>query len=569
MDDTMKGNLDLIIIGKFETIDYAGFSKLPIDRLDMYRELVQLRMVYQDGGFHHFLDIFNKAKFGRYYEQSSYTERRGMYNIWNLPSLNPALAVTPMLNNGLNVRIINNLDSEFDIFIELAQSMKRPLIAISTTFLLSWGVIGKLIKKIREKVDNPTFIIGGAFINDQVAINGGAAHLEKPLRKYGISYAIHSYNSEVDLYNLVSNIESKDFSKVNNLIFFEDDKVTFTKEQWNSPYILENDIPPWDKIDLPENNKTIQLRSSSGCAFKCSFCTYPVQSKGFHPAEMDYLKAQLEIIKHMKIDNLIFIDDTPNFPVQRFKAMLKLLQQYDFRWFAFIRAQYIDDEIARMMKESGCDGVYLGIESADNQILKYMKKAANNKIYMQGVEYLKRYDITTFAAFIIGFPGETSETIQTNIDFIKQSGIDYYSLKEFWYAPNAPIAKKAEKFGLEGQGNKWKHNTMTSQEASSIKLEIFNDVNESVYLDSDSGLWYLAYLRDQNYGWNTIEKSQRLIVEMLRRDNQNKYNQKQDLLDKFATTIKHKKPQQKLQPKKPQQKLQPKKPQQKLQPINM
>ena len=95
----------------------------------------------------------------------------------------------------------------------------------------------------------------------------------------------------------MSNIESKDFSKVNNLVFFEDDQFTFTKEQWNSPYILENDIPPWDKIDLPKNNKTIQMRSSSGCTFKCSFCTYPVQSKGFDAAEMDYLKAQLEIIK--------------------------------------------------------------------------------------------------------------------------------------------------------------------------------------------------------------------------------------------------------------------------------
>ena len=533
----MKEKTDLIIIGKFETVNYKGYSLFPIDRIDLYRDLVQLRMIYQDGGFHHFLDIFNKAKFGRYYEQSSYSERREMYNIWNLPSLNPALAATPMINHGLNCRIINNLDSDFDIFIELAQSMERPLIGISTTFLLTWTVIGKLIEQIRENVDNPTFIIGGAFINDQVAINGGVAHLEKPLRKFGISYAIHSYNSEYDLYNLVSNIESKDFSKVNNLVFFEDDQFTFTKEQWNSPYILENDIPPWDKIDFPKNNKTIQLRSSSGCTFKCSFCTYPVQSKGFHPAEMDYLKAQLEIIKHMDIENLIFIDDTPNFPVPRFKAMLKLLKQYDFRWYSFIRAQYIDDGIARMMKESGCDGVYLGIESADNQILKYMKKAANNEIYMRGVENLKKYDITTFAAFIIGFPGETSETIQTNINFIKQSGIDYYSLKEFWYAPNAPIAAKANQFGLEGFGNKWKHNTMTSQEASTVKLEIFNDVNESVYLDSDSGLWYLAYLRDQNYDWNTIEKTQRIIVEMLRLDNDNKYMEKDDLVDQFNEII--------------------------------
>ena len=95
----------------------------------------------------------------------------------------------------------------------------------------------------------------------------------------------------------------------------------------------------------------------------------------------------------MEIENLIFIDDTPNFPVPRFKAMLELLKQYDFRWYSFIRAQYIDDGISRMMKESGCDGVYLGIESADNQILKYMKKAAKGEVYMRGVECLKKYGL--------------------------------------------------------------------------------------------------------------------------------------------------------------------------------
>jgi anaerobic magnesium-protoporphyrin IX monomethyl ester cyclase len=534
----MKETLDLIIIGKFETVDYKACSQFPLDRIDMYRELVQLRMVYQDGGFHHFLDIFNKAKFGKYYEPSSFAERREIYNIWNLPSLNPVLAAAPMLNQGLNCNIINNLDSEFDLLIEWAKTMEQPKIAISTTFLLNWAVIGKLIKKIRTEVDNATFILGGAFINDQVAIEG-VASLEKPLRKYDIAYAIHSYNSERDLLNLIQQIESKDFSSVNNLIYFEGDTFRYTKEQWNSPYILEQDAPPWNKVNLPKNNKTIQLRSSSGCTFKCSFCTYPVSAKGFHPAEMDYLKAQLDLIKEMDIDNLIFIDDTPNFPTPRFIAMLKLLMQYDFRWYSFIRCQYIDDNIARMMKQSGCDGVYLGIESADDQILKNMNKAGTCKLFLKGVEHLKRYNITTFSAFIIGFPGETHKTIRSNINFIKNSGIDYYSLKEFWYAPNAPISEKANKFGLEGFGNDWKHNTMNSQEASLVKMDIFNEIKDCIYLDSDSGLWYLTYLRDRNYDWQTIEKAQKIIVEMLRRDNQNKHQEKSNLFSKFSETISH------------------------------
>ena len=70
-------------------------------------------------------------------------------------------------------------------------------------------------------------------------------------------------------------------------------------------------------------------------------------------------------------------------------------------------------------------------------------------------------------------------------------------------------------------------------------LDIFNEVNNYVYLDSDSGLWYLTYLRDKNYDWRTIESAQKIIVEMLRRDNQNKHQEKTDLFSKFSETISH------------------------------
>ena len=69
-------------------------------------------------------------------------------------------------------------------------------------------------------------------------------------------------------------------------------------------------------------------------------------------------------------------------------------------------------------------------------------------------------------------------------------------------------------------------------------MDIFNSINESIYLDSDSGLWYLTYLRDQNYDWNTIEKCQKTIVEMLRLDNDNKHMEKDDLFNQFNELIK-------------------------------
>ena len=53
-------NLDLIVISQSEVVDYAKLSKLPLDRLPIYKDLVYPRMVYYQGGFRSHLDIINK-----------------------------------------------------------------------------------------------------------------------------------------------------------------------------------------------------------------------------------------------------------------------------------------------------------------------------------------------------------------------------------------------------------------------------------------------------------------------------------------------------------------------------
>jgi len=85
------------------------------------------------------------------------------------------------------------------------------------------------------------------------------------------------------------------------------------------------------------------------------------------------------------VEALIFIDDTFNLPVKRFKEILHILKEYKFRWYSFFRAQYCDEETAQLMKESGCDGVYLGIESSNETILKNMDKKTTSRQNREGI----------------------------------------------------------------------------------------------------------------------------------------------------------------------------------------
>src|SRR5258707_825167 len=94
------GHYDLILIGRNEIIDYKKYLRLPLDRIDIYRDLVQLRMTYFDGGFRPYLEILNKALYGDYWLSAGYPSRRELLSIWNLNSVNSALAVSQALRAG-------------------------------------------------------------------------------------------------------------------------------------------------------------------------------------------------------------------------------------------------------------------------------------------------------------------------------------------------------------------------------------------------------------------------------------------------------------------------------------
>ena len=253
---------------------------------------------------------------------------------------------------------------------------------------------------------------------------------------------------------------------------------------------------------------------------------------------MDNIEQQLEFFKRRKtVKRIIFVDDTFNAAPKRFNRVVELLDRYEFSWYAFIRAQYIDENVASAMRSSGCDGVYLGLESGDDSILKKMNKKATIQKYQDGIAALKKHQIQTFASFIVGFPGETKTTVDNTIRFIEESGLDYYSLKEFFFLTTSPLEQKKDEYELEGQANKWSHYTMNSRAASAMKLYMCGSIKNALHVDPDMGLWYLIYLRQHNYTWSQIRNFQAIIDRMHRDDNQENYEGKSEYIQKISTIM--------------------------------
>jgi hypothetical protein len=239
------------------------------------------------------------------------------------------------------------------------------------------------------------------------------------------------------------------------------------------------------QLFAPRIGYYVNLRTAVSCPFSCAFCGIPHQAGMYQAAPVEEVEKELNQLAQLGSVTLVhFVEDTINVSPTRFKDILKMMikNKYTFKWHAYFRCQYTDREMAELMKESGCIGVYLGLESASNQILKNMNKAVTVEKYRAGIHLLNEYGILTHGNFLLGFPGETRETVQDTITFIKESGIDFFRV-QLWYCwPITPIWKQKERFCIEGNSFEWAHRTMNSKTACDIIDRIFLDIDDPVWV---------------------------------------------------------------------------------------
>jgi len=135
--------------------------------------------------------------------------------------------------------------------------------------------------------------------------------------------------------------------------------------------------------------------------------------------------------------------------------------------------------LAKDLKRSGCRILKIGMESGDDTILKNMAKPCRIKDYQRAMEALVQHEISADVFFVIGFPGETMETLNQTAATINAFPKPHASLNHilffpFILAPMAPVYDAADRkrFGVSGYMHEWSHKTMDSKEANALIPEM-------------------------------------------------------------------------------------------------
>lgn len=122
------------------------------------------------------------------------------------------------------------------------------------------------------------------------------------------------------------------------------------------------------------------------------------------------------------------------------------------------------------MKQAGLHQVQIGIESGHPALLRNMNKACDVDANAKALDNCRELGVTTVVSLIVGFPGETQETLEATCRFLEQHPPDFYYLATFsTRATGVPVLSTAnrERFALETFDNAycmapyWRHETMS------------------------------------------------------------------------------------------------------------
>jgi len=183
------------------------------------------------------------------------------------------------------------------------------------------------------------------------------------------------------------------------------------------------------------------LETSRGCPHSCTYCYL-----GMYPKYR--LKSPQRVVEEVETvlgiapgSNIYFID--LEFAIHRSHthAVLEALidSGLQFRWCCQTRADSVDLETLRKMKQAGCRLVHYGVETGSQRIMDMVnKRLAFEKIRL-AIQLTREVGLDSACFFMMGFPTESEEEIGQTVSLATELNPTYASFHIATPYPGTPM----------------------------------------------------------------------------------------------------------------------------------
>lgn len=201
---------------------------------------------------------------------------------------------------------------------------------------------------------------------------------------------------------------------------------------------------------LAKSNPVTTAMTSRGCPMKCIFCDRPHLGKSFRYRSAVNVVNEMEDCVNRQINEIFLYDDTFTIKRERIFEVRDEIQRRKLKvqWDVRARANTLDDEVVKAMKQAGVTRIHIGVESGSPRILKVLKKGITVEQAYNAFELCKKNGILSLSYFMFGNPTETEEDIEMTMQFIRKCKADYAHISMLTPFPGTELYSMGLKQGL-------------------------------------------------------------------------------------------------------------------------
>lgn len=330
---------------------------------------------------------------------------------------------------------------EKDPMLKISEALNQNAICFATTVLTGGPIKDalKISRQVKEKFPNIPVVWGGWH---------PSLFSHQTLEEASVDVVVKG-QGEITFAELLERLINKESLKGLQGIAYKERSIVVMNEERHMQDL--NNFPAfnYDLVDVPgymklSGRKQLDYISSQGCRFRCSFCADPTMYKrGWYGYDPERIGNEIETLwNKYQFDHVHLQDETFFTNAKRVKGVAEefIKRKLPISWFGTMRADQgvrLDDSVWELCKKSGLERVMIGMEAGTQEMLDWMQKDIKLEHIYDTAKKCIRYGIAINFSIIVGFPGETEESISATLSMVKElrKMSSTFNMAIFYYKP--------------------------------------------------------------------------------------------------------------------------------------
>lgn len=259
---------------------------------------------------------------------------------------------------------------------------------------------------------------------------------------------------EITMHELATALDNDlSYENVAGLIYKSGDCYITTNVRQDIKDLDELPFPDRDGFAYPEymkqiNNEAAFITASRSCPFKCTFCFHPSGDK-YRKRSLDNIFLEIDyLLAGYKVKTLVVSDELFAPKRDRVIEFCNRIASYKINWAVQLRVCDVDEELLKLMRDSGCISISYGIESADDRILSSMVKKIKLAQVEKALQLTYDIGIDIQGGLIFGDAAETKETVANSLKWYDEHAHYALDLNMIHIFPGTVLYKNALACGI-------------------------------------------------------------------------------------------------------------------------